>query len=179
MSRKYKTGSVESNCIEKTEYPVHFRRLAWAYFSSSFIWRKSFESSFSTVPLPLAWQPAYLYTLLLLVFFFLLKALLNELLKFLRQHWKHLSGQSTAWLTEGIKKINCCGLKEIKLHVSVKESGRCKVPAALWGSLQFAGALTHLTHAQAFQLGEHIFSLSVPRRILPEWVNCFSAKSSL
>lgn len=179
MSRKYKTGSVECSCIEKTEYPVHFRMLAWPYFSSSFIWRKGFESSFSTIPLPLAWQPAYVYTLLLLVFFFLLKALLNEPLKFLRQHWKHLSGQSTAWLTEGIKKINCCGLKEIKLHVSVKESGRWKALAALWWNLQFAGALKHLTQAQAFQLGEHIFSLSVPKRILTEWVNRFSAKSSL
>ena len=54
------------------------------------------------------------------VFTLLLKGLLSEPLKILSQHWKRLTELSTALLTEGIKKINCCGLQEIKLYVSVE-----------------------------------------------------------
>ena len=54
------------------------------------------------------------------VFPLLLKGLLSEPLKILSQHWKRLTELSTALLTEGIKKINCCGLQEIKLYVSVE-----------------------------------------------------------
>ena len=85
-------------------------------------------SSISTVLCPFAWQPAYLNVLLfcvcvcvcVCVFPLLLKGLLSEPLKILSQHWKRLTELSTALLTEGIKKINCCGLQEIKLYVSVE-----------------------------------------------------------
>ena len=54
------------------------------------------------------------------VFPLLLQGLSSEPLKILSRHWKRLTELSTALLTEGIKKINCCGLQEIKLYVSVE-----------------------------------------------------------
>lgn len=60
------------------------------------LFEESFKSSVSTVSLPFAWQSDYLLIHLLLVFFFLLKGLLSEPLKILKQYWKQQSGQSTA-----------------------------------------------------------------------------------
>ena len=120
--------------------------IAWSYFYFYFIWR-DFGTFFSTVLCPFAWQPASLNILLFCVFFFplLLKGLLSEPLKILRQHWKCLIALSTALLTEGIKKINCCGLKEIKLYLSVEGEWPMKVFEARPGSrqLSWAPGVTH------------------------------------
>lgn len=139
--------------------PSTFQNPRMVIFFLFFYLKKEFWKFLFHHSTPLAWQPAYLYTLLLLVFFFLLKALLSEPLKFLRQYWKHLSGQSTAWLTEGIKKINCCGLKEIKLHMSIKKRDHRKVLWHCGGACSLQGS-SSTSHTHKLSSGESTFSPS-------------------
>ena len=82
------------------------------------------EHSTSTVLCPFAWQPAYLNVLLFCVCV-CFPPPVKRFVEWATENFKPTLETpdcelSTALLTEGIKKINCCGLQEIKLYVSVE-----------------------------------------------------------
>lgn len=110
---------------------------------------------------------------------FLLKGLLSEPLTFLRQPWKHPSGQSTVLLTEGIKQINC-GLREIKLYVSVKG----KLPWEVIWSISVEPAAFQVSSKKRLQSNQNVYlgSQGLPsgrQRVAGNWKcaqNCKQAK---